>query len=149
MPAWVDAGFDDYARRMPRESALRLDEVKPEARGERGDDPAQVQRVLEAEARRITAAISRNAYKVVLDERGHLLSTADVAQRLRDWQMGGRDIAFVIGGADGIAESLKTGADLVWSLSRLTLPHALVRVIVAEQLYRAMMILKNHPYHRA
>ena len=99
-------------------------------------------------ARGITAAIPTDAYRVVLDERGRDSSTRELASRLEKWQMEGRDVAFIIGGADGLHESVAREADWVWSLSRLTLPHALVRVVVAEQLYRAHSILKNHPYHR-
>ena len=145
MPAWVDAAFGDYVRRMPRESPVKLVEVKAEPRGENYD----VERVVEAEARRIDAATPGDAYKVLLDERGRMLSTAQLSELLARWQMEGRDIAFTIGGADGVATGLRREADLTWSLSKLTLPHGLVRVVVAEQLYRAASILKNHPYHRA
>jgi 23S rRNA (pseudouridine1915-N3)-methyltransferase len=146
MPAWIDAGFEEYARRMPRESQIGLTQVKPEPRAE--NDAAGAGRVIDAEAKRISQAIPKGALKVVLDERGRMCTTRELAQRMADWQMEGRDVAFVIGGADGLGNELKTAADLVWSLSPLTLPHALVRVILAEQLYRAHTILKNHPYHR-
>jgi 23S rRNA (pseudouridine1915-N3)-methyltransferase len=144
MPAWVDAGYQEYAKRMPREAALKLVEVKAESRTEE----SAIDRITEAEARRLNAAIPRDALKVVLDERGRTFSTKDLASRFSDWQMEGRDVAFVIGGADGLSADIKRDADVMWSLSALTLPHGLVRVVLAEQLYRAWTILKNHPYHR-
>jgi 23S rRNA (pseudouridine1915-N3)-methyltransferase len=144
MPAWIDAGFEEYARRMPRTLPMRLAEVKPEPRGE----GAPVDRLKDAEAKRIQAAIPAGCFKVVLDERGRTCTTRELAQRISTWQMEGRDVAFVIGGADGLAAALKADADWLWSLSSLTLPHGLVRVVVAEQLYRAVAILGNHPYHR-
>ena len=147
MPGWIDAAFEDYARRMPREAQIKLIEIKAEPRHE-SDHSGPSARLTEPEARRITAAIPTDAYRVVLDERGRDSSTRELASRLEKWQMEGRDVAFIIGGADGLHESVAREADWVWSLSRLTLPHALVRVVVAEQLYRAHSILKNHPYHR-
>lgn len=148
MPAWVDAAFGEYARRLPRESPLTLIEVKAEPRPDGAKSPAGLARLVEAEAKRIDAAWPRGCIKVALDERGREWTTAELAERLAAWQMEGRDIAFVIGGADGLAPALKREADCVWALSRLTLPHGLVRVIAAEQLYRAFSILRNHPYHR-
>jgi 23S rRNA (pseudouridine1915-N3)-methyltransferase len=146
MPAWVDAGFDEYARRMPREAQLKLLEVKPEPRGEQ--EGRNVERVTEAEAKRISAALPKGAAKIVLDERGRTCTTRELSERMADWQMEGRDVAFIIGGADGLASAMKRDADWLWSLTPLTLPHALVRVVLAEQLYRAHTILNNHPYHR-
>ena len=145
MPAWVDAGYEEYAKRMPREAPLKLVEVKAEPRIDEG---GSVERITEAEARRVKSAIPQGALKVVLDERGKLLSTKDLAARIESWQMDGRDVAFVIGGADGLAASVKSDADVMWALSPLTLPHGLVRVVLAEQIYRAWSILRNHPYHR-
>jgi 23S rRNA (pseudouridine1915-N3)-methyltransferase len=144
MPAWIDAGFDEYARRMPKTLPVRLAQVKPEPRG----DGAPVARSTEAEAKRIAAALPAGCFKVVLDERGHACTTRELAKRISTWQMEGRDVAFVIGGADGVSHAVRAGADWLWSLSPLTLPHGLVRVVVAEQLYRASTILVNHPYHR-
>jgi 23S rRNA (pseudouridine1915-N3)-methyltransferase len=146
MPAWVDAGFEEYARRMPRETPVKLLEVKAEPRPEQ--ESGNVERITEAEARRIAAAIPKGALKVVLDERGKAFTTRELSARFAGWQTEGRDVAFVIGGADGTAESVKRDADVMWSLSPLTLPHGLVRVVLAEQLYRACTILRNHPYHR-
>ena len=145
MPAWIDAGFAEYAKRMPKEAALSLTEVKPEPR----TAGASMARLTENEAKRIRAALPERAYKVVLDERGRACTTVELAKRLEDWRMEGRDVAFVIGGADGLHADLRKDAAWLWSLSPLTLPHGLVRVIVAEQLYRAWSVTQNHPYHRA
>lgn len=144
MPSWIEAGFADYARRMPREARLELIEIRPEKR-EGGRTAAQI---LEAEAARITAALPRGCLRVALDERGRMVTSGELAQMLYSWLTSGRDVAFIIGGADGLAPALREGADLIWSLSPLTLPHGLVRVVLAEQLYRAVSILRGHPYHR-
>src|SRR5688572_19591088 len=144
MPAWVDAGFNEYARRMPPDARIELIAVKAQARA----GGSSVLRALEAEDKRIRAALPAGSIKVVLDERGKLLSTKDLAGRIERWRTMGRDVAFVVGGADGLAETVKRGAELAWSLSPLTLPHGLARVVLAEQLYRAVSILHNHPYHR-
>ena len=144
MPAWVDAGFSEYARRMPRDARLELTEVKPEGRG----SGRSIGRALEAEEKRILNAVPGGSLLVALDERGTLLATAELAVRLERWRHSGADLAFVIGGADGLAETVKRGAAFKWSLTPLTLPHGLVRVVLAEQLYRAVSILHNHPYHR-
>lgn len=148
MPAWIGAGFEEYARRMPREAPLAIREIKPAPRS--SDSGARaVERLLEAEHRNIAAALPARCCKVVLDERGVALSTKELAARIARWREAGRDVAFIIGGADGTAAALKQEADLLWSLSRLTLPHGLVRVVLAEQLYRAVSLLGGHPYHRA
>jgi 23S rRNA (pseudouridine1915-N3)-methyltransferase len=143
MPAWVAGGFDDYARRLPREFALELVEIKPEPR-DRGRSVAQI---LAAEARRIDAAIAGRR-SVALDERGERWTTARLAQALREWSQDGSPLAFVIGSADGLAEPVKHRADVVMSLSALTLPHGLARVLLVEQIYRAVSLIKGHPYHR-
>jgi 23S rRNA (pseudouridine1915-N3)-methyltransferase len=148
MPAWISAGFDDYARRMPRDMPLVLTELKPEPRGDKSG-AGVVARLVEQEAQRIEAALPKGSLTVVLDETGKTVSTRQLADRITRWRDDGRDIAFVIGGADGTAGRLKASADWLWSLSPLTLPHGLVRVVLAEQLYRAASILGNHPYHRA
>jgi len=116
--------------------------LKPALRG------APMQRTLEAEGKRILAALPADCIRVALDERGTLLSTMDLARRIARWREAGRDVAFIVGGADGLAESVRKAAHLAWSLSPLTLPHGLARVVLAEQLYRAVSILHNHPYHR-
>jgi 23S rRNA (pseudouridine1915-N3)-methyltransferase len=147
MPAWIASGFNEYAKRMPREMPLTLIELKPEPRNEAPGSSAAA-RVLEKEAQRIETAVPKGANMIVLDEAGKTVSTRQLAQRMAQWREGGRDVAFVIGGADGTAARLKSGAGWMWSLSPLTLPHGLVRVVLAEQLYRAASILNNHPYHR-
>lgn len=144
MPAWIDAGFAEYAKRMPKEAALTLTEIKAEPRS----GGTSTARLIENEAKRIRAALPERSFKVVLDERGVTCTTRGLAQRLERWRMDGRDLAFVIGGADGVHADLRKDADWLWSLSLLTLPHGLVRVIVAEQLYRAWSLTQNHPYHR-
>jgi 23S rRNA (pseudouridine1915-N3)-methyltransferase len=143
MPDWVAAGWADYARRLPREFALELVELKPEPRT-RGKTVAQL---LAAEATRIAAAC-KGALVVALDERGRPWTTRVLAERLARWRDEARSVAFVVGSADGLADTVKAGAAEVVSLSALTLPHALVRVLVAEQVYRAASLLSGHPYHR-
>lgn len=143
MPDWVAAGWADYARRLPREFALELVELKPEPRT-RGKTVAQL---LAAEATRIAAAC-KGALVVALDERGRPWTTRVLAERLARWRDEARSVAFVVGSADGLADTVKAGATEVVSLSALTLPHALVRVLVAEQVYRAASLLSGHPYHR-
>jgi 23S rRNA (pseudouridine1915-N3)-methyltransferase len=147
MPAWVNAGFDEYARRMPRESRIQLIEIKPESRPTESS-PASVARIQEAEGKRLIAALPQSCLKVALDERGREASTRELAAMIEDWRRAGGDVAFLIGGADGLAAGLKADASRVWSLSKLTLPHGLVRVVLAEQLYRAMSVIGGLPYHR-
>jgi 23S rRNA (pseudouridine1915-N3)-methyltransferase len=143
-PHWVDDAFAEYAKRMPREARLELAEVRAEPR--RSGKP--VDALLAAEAKRIAGAIPRGAARVVLDERGRDLTTTELAKLASRWLEGGRDVTFLIGGPDGLAAETKAGADATLRLSSLTLPHGLVRVLLAEQLYRAMSILAGHPYHR-
>lgn len=142
MPAWVDAGFAHYSARMPLDARVKLVALKPAPRG------GPVERVVASEAERIENALPARCLRVVLDERGSLVSTKELAQRFSRWRESGRDVAFIIGGADGLAGGVKASADFLWSLSPLTLPHGLARVALAEQLYRAVSILHNHPYHR-
>lgn len=144
MPVWVDAGFDEYARRMPRDARLELTEIKPESRGV----GRAIGRLLEAEEKRIRAAVPAGSLRIALDERGTLLATTELARRLERWRSAGSDLAFLIGGPDGLAATLKRDAAFTWSLTPLTLPHGLARVVLVEQLYRAVSILHNHPYHR-
>jgi len=146
MPAWINAGCSEYAQRMPRESRIELIEVKPAARS--GTGAKSVQQWLAVEAERIRAALPKRCFKVVLDERGKPATTADIARRIERWKQDGHDVAFVIGGADGTASALQQEADLLLSLSPLTLPHGLCRVLLSEQLYRAASLLAGHPYHR-
>lgn len=144
MPRWVNEAFDEYARRMPRDLRIELIEVRPEPRS--GGKP--VAKLLEAEAARLSRVAPRGCSRVALDERGRELGTAGFARWLDAQRRDARDTAFLIGGADGLAPSAKSGAQLVLSLSEMTLPHGLARVLLAEQLYRASSILHNHPYHR-
>jgi 23S rRNA (pseudouridine1915-N3)-methyltransferase len=144
MPDWISAGFNEYARRMPREAKIELLEIKPEPRGS-GKSTAQI---MAAEAQRIEAALPANCLRIALDERGAQWTTRQFADRMQSWMGAGQDVAFIIGGADGLQPALKDGAQQLLALSALTLPHAMVRVLLAEQLYRAHSLLHNHPYHR-
>lgn len=143
MPGWVEDGCKEYLKRMPRECSVEIVEIKPDKRAA-GKNSIQVQ---EAEAKRIIEAAGRD-YLVALDEQGQEVSTIQLAERMQRWMGDGRDIALVIGGADGLHQDVKSRADWLWSLSRLTLPHAMVRVLLTEQLYRAWSVINNHPYHR-
>jgi 23S rRNA (pseudouridine1915-N3)-methyltransferase len=144
MPTWIQEGFNEYARRMPPEIRVELVELKPEERGAgRG-----LERAKEAEGERVLAALPPGATLLALDERGKAVSTQGLAVMLAEWMRDGTHPAFAIGGADGHAEAVRARADKLLSLSSLTLPHGLVRVLLAEQLYRAWSILARHPYHR-
>ncbi|VVE24702.1 50S rRNA methyltransferase [Pandoraea morbifera] len=144
MPGWIETAFAEYAKRMPPELRIELKEIKPEQRS----NSRTAETVMAAEAQRIDAALPRGCRLVCLDERGQDLTTMRLAQSLTGWQQDGRDVAFVIGGADGLDPALKARADTLIRLSSLTLPHGMVRVLLAEQLYRAWSITANHPYHR-
>lgn len=144
MPEWIAAGFNEYAKRMPRESQIVLMEIKPEPRTT-GKTTAQI---MEAEAQRILAALPQNCLRIALDEHGMQPTTKQFAAQMQGWMREGGDVAFIIGGADGLHESVKLAAQQLLALSALTLPHAFVRVLLAEQLYRAYSLLHNHPYHR-
>lgn len=144
MPEWITSGFNEYSKRMPREATIALIEIKPEPRTT-GKSVAQI---MEAEAQRIENALPKDVTRIVLDERGTHLTTKQMAQKMHDWLGGGRDVAFIIGGADGLHESVRNSAQQLLALSALTLPHGMVRVLLAEQLYRAYSLLHNHPYHR-
>jgi len=143
MPSWVTVAVADYAKRLPHETPFELVELKPAAR-DRGRTVAQM---LAEEARAIAAACT-GATVVALDERGAAWTTRELAERLGRWREDGRDVAFVIGSADGLDASVKASASAVVALSAMTLPHGLVRVVLAEQLYRAASLLAGHPYHR-
>jgi 23S rRNA (pseudouridine1915-N3)-methyltransferase len=144
MPEWATAAFAEFARRMPRELPLELKQIKAEPRA----GGRHVEALLAAEAARIRAALPPRCRLVVLDERGDDVTTPALAGRLRRWLAAGEDVAFVIGGADGLAAQIKAAAAETLRLSSLTLPHALARVLLAEALYRAASLLKHHPYHR-
>ncbi len=145
MPAWVSDGYKDYAQRIPRVYALKLVEVDP-VRRTRSTPRAKA---LEQEGKRLLAAIPSAAYVIALVESGTGLSSVEFAHRLGAWQSAAKDIVFLIGGADGLSADCLQRADEQWSLSALTFPHALVRVILIEQIYRAWSLLNRHPYHRA
>lgn len=144
MPGWVSEAFAEYAKRMPREARIELLEIKPEKRA----GGKTVEQMQESEMGRIQAALPAAAMHVMLDERGAEMSTLELAGSMKSWLQDGRDVAFVIGGADGLHPALRQNAGKLWSLSRLTLPHGMVRVLLAEQLYRAMSVIQGHPYHR-
>ncbi len=143
VPDWAQTAWDDYAKRFPPELKLELRAVKTEPRGSK-----TLETLYAAERERIEAQIPRGARVVVLDERGTALTTQALATRLREWQLGGDDIALVIGGPDGLQPAFRQAAHERIRLSDLTLPHAMVRVLLVEQLYRAWSINAGHPYHR-
>lgn len=149
-PQWIQQGYDEYARRLPRQIALELVEVKPEPR-KAGSllGLKETQQIKNAEAGRIRPLVAGFDAVVALDEKGVLCTTMGLAELIESWQGDAKDAAFVIGGADGLADEIKQSAHMRMSLSAMTLPHQLVRVMLAEQLYRAASILGNHPYHRA
>ncbi len=144
MPAWIESGFAEYAKRMPAECRIHLKEIKPVERS--GSKTAETAMALERA--KIEAALPKGARIVALDERGTDLTTAHLSKLLTQWQQDGCDVSFIIGGADGLDAELKAKSDLLIRISSLTLPHGMVRVILAEQLYRAWSITQNHPYHR-
>lgn len=146
-PVWVDAAFAEYAKRMPREARIELIEIRPEPRTDAVSGGA-VMKLLQREAARIAAALPPGISVVALDESGESVTTRALAARMEQWFAGGRDVAFLIGSADGLDEKLKAGAERRLSLSALTLPHGLARVMLCEQLYRAHSLLRGHPYHR-
>ncbi|MDE0350036.1 MAG: 23S rRNA (pseudouridine(1915)-N(3))-methyltransferase RlmH [Gammaproteobacteria bacterium] len=141
-PRWVNDGFSEYVRRLPRGTGLALEAVAP-APGAVGG-----RRGREAEATRLLRRIGVRERVVVLDSKGQALSTERFAAKLGEWRMDGRDVTLVIGGASGLGDAVLARADFTWSLSPLTFPHGLARVMVAEQFYRASTILAGHPYHR-
>ncbi len=144
MPAWIAAGFDEYAKRMPADCRLQLKEVKPvERSGSKNADTAMA-----LERTRIEAVLPKGARIIALDEHGRDLTSVQLSEQLMQWQRDGRDVALVIGGADGLDAAFKAQADMLLRVSSMTLPHGMVRVLLAEQLYRAWTITQNHPYHR-
>ena len=135
MPAWVTIATHDYIKRMPADCSIAIKELKPALNSAK-------------DVIHIEAAIPKGAHVIALDERGQDISTQDLANHLAQWRQAGINIAFLIGGADGLDPKLKSQANALWKLSSLTLPHAFVRVLLSEQLYRAWTILQGHPYHR-
>jgi len=144
MPAWIETGFGEYAKRMPPELRIALKEIKPIERtgGKTAESAMQLERS------RIEAVLPKGARVIALDEHGKDLTSVGLSQQLMAWQQDGRDTVFLIGGADGLAPELKARAEGLIRVSSMTLPHGMVRVLLAEQLYRAWSITQNHPYHR-
>ena len=143
-PSWVDAAFKEYAGRLPRQWKFRLDAIATAQRS-KNTPPAGAR---QAEGEKVIASIRPGEFVVLLDERGKALSSRDLGEHLTDWQSAGRDLCFLIGGPDGVSDECAARADFRWSLSRMTLPHGLARVIFSEQLYRAWTLTQGHPYHR-
>jgi len=142
-PAWADAAYGDFAKRFPPELRLELKAVKAEPRNSK-----TAEQLMAAEGQRIEAALPRGVRRVVLDEHGDRLTTLQLSERMTAWMRDGRDVALLVGGPDGLDATLKSSADETLRLSDLTLPHAMVRVLLAEALYRAWTVMTNHPYHR-
>jgi 23S rRNA (pseudouridine1915-N3)-methyltransferase len=145
MPAWVNDGYQEYAKRLPRECQLVLQEIQPAKRGKSG----HASQWMEEEGERILTAIPSDHHVVSLDVKGKPWTTEQLAEQMQNWLSDGRDVSLLVGGPDGLAPKCSQRADQKWSLSALTLPHPLVRIVMAEQLYRAWTVLQNHPYHRA
>lgn len=145
MPDWIKTGYLEYIQRLPREISVHLIEIKPEKR----TSGKQTEHLLSAESQRIRSALPPHCHIVVLDEHGEQYPTINFAHEIKRWMSEGNDVVFIIGGADGLHVSIKQMANEMIALSKLTLPHGLVRVLLAEQLYRAASILHGHPYHRA
>ena len=144
MPGWVQQGYDDYAKRLPRECQLVLKEIAPDKRGKSCD----IARIIKDEGERMVLAIAKGSYVVALDMTGKAWTTPEMASALQRWLDSGQNVALLIGGPEGLSDAVKQLANETWSLSNLTFPHPLVRIIVAEQLYRAWSLLNHHPYHR-
>ena len=143
MPSWVESACAEYTKRMPREATVEIIDIKPEKRAA-GNSTENIQLI---EAKRILEAVGKD-FCIALDERGQEVTTLQLSDKFKDWQASSRDVALIIGGADGLHTSVKQKADWLWGLSKLTLPHAMVRVLLVEQLYRAHSVITNHPYHR-
>ncbi len=142
-PGWADEAYEDFAKRFPPEMRLELKAVKAEPRGGKSTE-----QLMAAEGQRLEAALPKSVRRIVLDERGDRVTTKQLAERLERWKGDGRDVAIFIGGPDGLHPDLKAKADELLRLSDLTLPHAFVRVLLAEALYRAWSVMEGHPYHR-
>jgi len=144
MPKWVSEGFQDFAKRLPRECELVLREIAPGKRGKNAD----LDRIREEEGERILASVSRDDQVIALEVTGKPWDTVQLSAQVNDWMRNGRRIALLVGGPEGLSDACRARANQLWSLSPLTLPHPIVRIIVAEQIYRAWSLLNNHPYHR-
>ena len=144
MPNWINTAFSEYEKRLRQEITVHLFEIKPEKR----ISSKNKEQVLFAESQRIQAATPVGCRLIALDEHGQQWTTTQLANKIREWMQEGRDTAFIIGGADGLHHEIKTTTKDAFSLSKLTFPHGLARVVLIEQLYRAVSLIKNHPYHR-
>ncbi|MEA1987665.1 MAG: 23S rRNA (pseudouridine(1915)-N(3))-methyltransferase RlmH [Pseudomonadota bacterium] len=144
MPKWVQDGYAEYAKRLPKSCAIKLVELPMAQRGKTGS----ADKYKAEEAKKILAAIPKGAQLIVLDENGQQVTTKGLALKLEDWLASGQDVALVVGGPDGLEQSLIQQAKWKWGLSKLTMPHPMVRILVAEQIYRAYSVINNHPYHR-
>lgn len=144
MPAWVQTGFEEYARRFPRDLPFELIEI---AAGKRGKN-ADIKRILEQEGEKMLAAVPKGSRIVTLEVLGQNWTSPQLAGKLQEWQQDGRDVCLLVGGPEGLAPACFAASEAKWSLSALTLPHPMVRVVMAEALYRAWSISTNHPYHR-
>ncbi len=148
LPSWVDEGFNEYLKRFPASCSLELIEIPAEKRSPHTKHMGALQQLIDREGEKLLAAIKPGNRIITLEVTGQLWTTEKLASHIEKWQGEGRHIDMLIGGPDGLSEACSRKADTKWSLSPLTLPHPLVRIIVAEQLYRAVSILNNHPYHR-
>ncbi len=144
MPNFVNEGFNEYAKRFPRDCALELIEIPAGKRGKNAD----IERITKIEGEQMIAAIPKGAMVITMDIPGVMHDTKGLARELADWKMSGRDVALLVGGPEGLAPECKKLAERSWSLSPLTLPHPIVRIVIAEALYRAWSVTTNHPYHR-
>ena len=145
MPKWVDEGVKEYTKRLPRDFVVEFYEV---ALGNRSKG-ADLKKAIQSESKGMLEAVSERDWVIALEVKGKVWSTENLADQVKEWQMRGDNVALLIGGPDGLSEACRARADQQWSLSALTLPHPLVRILLAEQLYRAYSINQNHPYHRA
>lgn len=144
MPAWVNSGFEEYQKRFPRDMSLDLIEITPQKRGKK----AELEKIKTQEGEALLAAIPKGNRIVTLEVHGRPWTTPQLAKQMAGWQMDGRNVSLLIGGPEGLSDACLAAAEQRWSLSPLTLPHPIVRVIVAESLYRAWSLNNNHPYHR-
>lgn len=144
MPKWVQEGYAEYAKRLPKACSIKLVELPMAQRGKTGS----VDKYKAEEAKKILAAVPKGALLVVLDEHGQQVTTKGLADKLEDWLGSGQDVALVVGGPDGLQQDLIQQAQWKWGLSKLTMPHPMVRILVVEQIYRAWSVINNHPYHR-
>jgi 23S rRNA (pseudouridine1915-N3)-methyltransferase len=144
MPSWVNTAWSEYARRFPRGFSLELNEIPAQKRNRN----ANIDAIKQKESQALLAACSSSSLKIALHEGGKQWSTRELSENMKQWMQAGRDIDFLVGGPDGLTKECLASAEIKWSLGRLTLPHPLVRVLLAEQLYRAWSLTQNHPYHR-